>query len=380
MRVEYKIVHIFDDAIISNSTIELYKKIEGFSQTFAVITLPDIVNLGKVENDDSIIRLNYSSNLTNEIANLIESHDIVIFQALSFEKAKATVQKRFSSKVFIWGLWGYELYNLVDHFQPNTNNSYATEIINSSSFKQKIIDFYTYRWIYSRAIKKIDFCLFLLESDFNLLKKVVKTNARWYTSCYQTIENLFGETGPFEVTGNSILIGNSSTPSNRHSAVFKSLSTLDLTNEKIVVPLSYGDATYGKSVIAEGEILFKENFSPITTYMNLEQYIDHLKECSHVIFGHQRQQAFGTILMMVYAGSKVYLSTESPLYNWFKSKNVHIYSIETDLNRTDFANFPENLKKENKEIIGSLVSEETILDQLTTLLQDACQLFENKFR
>ena len=104
----------------------------------------------------------------------------------------------------------------------------------------------------------------------------------------------------------------------------------------------------------------------------------YLKECSHVIFGHQRQQGFGTILMMIYAGSKVYLSLESPLYNWFKSKNVNIYSIENDLNQADFANFPEDFKKENKEIISTLLSEATILNQLNTLLQDACQLFENK--
>ncbi len=378
--MEHKILHIFDDAIISKSTIELFKKIKGFKQSFAVITIPERVNLSEYYDDNSVYELSYSKNLSNDIISIIENYDIIIFQALSFEKAKAMLQKKFSSKVFIWGLWGYELYNVVDYYKPNLENSYSTEVIQTSSLKKKLIDFYTYYWIYSRAIKKIDICLFLLESDFKLLTNVVKTKAKWYTSCYQTIENLFGGSAPYEVNGNAILIGNSSTPSNRHSAIFKKLKDLDLADQKLVVPLSYGDLNYQQTVIREGEQIFKDAFSPITTYMNLEEYIGHLKECSHAIFGHKRQQAFGTLLMMLYAGSKVYLSLESPLYDWFKSKNVHIYSIEKDLNQVDFTNFPENLKKENKELIQILISETIILNQLDKMLQDACLLFEKKLK
>ena len=378
--VQCKILHIFDDAIISQSTINLFKKIEGFEQTFAAIIPSSIKKLGSINNEHSVIQLKNSGTLVNEIAALIEEHDIIIFQALSFEKAKSMLRKRFKTKVFIWGLWGYELYNVVNYFKPNSENAYSTEVRRESTIKQRIRDFYTYNWVYARAIRKIDICLFLLESDFKLLTQAVKTKANWYTSCYQTIENLFGNSAPFDVRGNAILIGNSSTPSNRHPYLFKKLKELDLSERKLLVPLSYGDLTYQKTVISEGEKLFDNSFSPITTFMNLDDYIDHLKECSHAIFGHKRQQAFGNILMMLYAGSKIYLSKENPLYAWFKSRNIHIYSIEEELNNVDFSYFPENLKNENKELINALISEKIILNQLNNLLTQARLLSEQKLK
>lgn len=113
--MECKILHIFDDAIISKSTIELFKKIKGFDQKFAVITSSNGNKLDNTSDSHSIILLKNGRSLADDIAAIIENYDIIIFQALSFEKAKAMLQKKFSSKVFIWGLWGYELYNVVDY-------------------------------------------------------------------------------------------------------------------------------------------------------------------------------------------------------------------------------------------------------------------------
>ena len=375
----YKIVHIFDDAIISKSTIELFQKLRGYNQTFAVVVLPNEADRVSQEiTDASIIQLKYNKNLTSQIKVLIETNDIIICQALSFEKSKAIISKKYRNKVFIWGLWGYDLYNFVNYTQKNPDNVFETTSTKNKKLKQQFLDFYTYRIIYTKAIQKIDICLFFLESDFHLLTSVINHKAAWHTSCYQTLDNLYGQSEPYEVTGNSILIGNSSTPSNRHKVIFESLQNINISDRKLVVPLSYGDLEYRKEIIEFGKNAYNSQFVPLLDYMSLNSYIDVLSKCSHVILGHKRQQGFGTILMMLLAGSKIYLSNESPLFKWLKSKKCNVFSIENDLENESFDNFDDVLKAENRQIISSIIAEDVILEQLNQLLDKAIKIAETR--
>lgn len=378
MQKESRILHIFDDELICRSTIELYKKLDQLDQKFIVISNSSEKWRQYFPNDSSVMTLPVSDDIHNRLSKEISNYDIIILQAFSVAKAKSILKSKFNDKVFIWALWGYGLYNIVNYFKPSDSELSTT--LAKKSLKQRLQDFYTYRIVYRRALKKIDLCVFLLEHDFNLLNQVVKHNAIWMTACYQTDENLFGQMGPFAVEGNDILIGNSSTPSNRHQFVFDKLSTADLGGSQLIAPLGYGDQTYKQRIIDLGNETFGEHFTPITELMELDAYQAMLSSCGHVIMAHERQQAFGTLLMMLLAGSKIYLSEKSPFFNWFTNMGVTIYSIEKGLSTEINQPLNEQLKRSNKQLIQEYLSLPKRLNAINTFLARAQEFQLNEER
>lgn len=370
------ILHIFDDEIISRSTIELLSKL-NYQQTFCVISNTPEKWMDLSLNSSELILIPISEHLQEHLAVEIQKCDIVFLQAFSLDKAKAILSKKFNDKVFIWALWGYALYNIVHHFDKTTDASITTKV-KEKGIVSKLKDIYTFRFIYKRAVKKLDICLFLLESDYQMLSGVINNKAEWMTACYQTRNNLFNGKEPTKINGNSILIGNSSTPSNRHNLIFDHLKNTDLQGREVIVPLSYGDDSTRKEVLAIGKELFDENFHPIVDFVPLEQYMQQLQGCSHVIMGHKRQQAFGSILMMLIAGSKVFLSNESPFLEWFRNLGVTIFELEKDISSEIQAALPETDQRRNKTILMDYLSEKNVLERLDKVMLRAKELHAKK--
>jgi hypothetical protein len=363
--INRRTIHIFDDAIIVNDTIELYKKTKIPNQIFYVISNSNEI-WGKTSSDVKMIP--HNNETPTKINSVLQDNDIVFMQALSYEKAKAIYKNTNPTIHFIWALWGYGLYNILD-YNLKQNNKYSTKTSSKKSIVDRLKEWYAFKIVYPKAIKKIKTCLFLLEADYNALKKVIPTKANWMTSCYQTLNNIFGETKEFSVTGNSILLGNSSTPSNNH---LKVLELIKLNkNQELIVPLSYGDKVYKKQVVQFGRQKFGDNFIPIIDFVPLKQYMNQLNNCQYTIMGHYRQQAFGTILMMILAGSKLFLSKFNPLYKWFKNKGVLVYSVEEELGKELNTPLSIQQKENNKKRLSSFMNETLVCEQLESIVENA---------
>ena len=83
-----------------------------------------------------------------------------------------------------------------------------------------------------------------------------------------------------------IVIGNSSTDSNRHLELFERIKHLDLTNVNLYCPLSYGEKEYRDEVIKRGYELFGNHFHPLTEYMMYEEYVQFLSTCDVGIYNN----------------------------------------------------------------------------------------------
>ena len=140
---------------------------------------------------------------------------------------------------------------------------------------------------------------------------------------------------------------------------------------KLITPLGYGDENYKDAVIKTGESLFGDQFVPILDFMELEEYQKMLSTCGHVIMAHERQQAFGTLLMMLLAGAKLYLSEKSPFYPWFKGMGVTLYSVETDLMKEITTPLSHEHRASNKAIISDYLSMSKRLKALQLVLERA---------
>jgi dTDP-N-acetylfucosamine:lipid II N-acetylfucosaminyltransferase len=378
MNHSIKILHIFDDEKITKPTIDLFRKLPEYDQTFAVLTNEPKKWQDSNPLETSVRLLADSSGSVGEMRDLIEKYDIIFLQALSYYKAKAINSSKLNKKVFIWGLWGYELYNIVNYFGKQENRYFNTFYKNKKSIGRKLRDFYTYKIVYKQAVKKIDICLFLLEKDFELLSKSIRHDAVWMTGCYQTIENIQGLHQNFKVHGNSILVGNSSTPSNKHEKVFEVLKNADINDRQIIVPLSYGDSEYRKIILNQGKDMFGGQFKPLTEFMDIDSYLEEIKSGSQVIMAHERQQAFGSIMTMLLGGAKVYLSEASPLYQWFKEMGVHIFSFENDLPDGLNKSLNEEEIERNKQILTGYLAEDSVLIRLKKVIETAIGISKKK--
>ena len=76
----------------------------------------------------------------------------------------------------------------------------------------------------------------------------------------------------------------------------------DLGKRKVVVPLSYGDKTYAKSIVEIGNKWLGKNFYPLLDYYSIENYNKLISGCSVVFMNHIRQQGMGNIAASLYHG------------------------------------------------------------------------------
>lgn len=142
-----------------------------------------------------------------------------------------------------------------------------------------------------------------------------------------------------------IVIGNSSTNSNRHLELFERIKHLDLTNVDLYCPLSYGEKEYRDRVIKQGYELFGNHFHPLTEYMKYEEYVQFLCTCDVGIYNNNRQQALGNINRMLDLGKKVYLP--AMLRDYCATYGYITYAVE-DIDHSsirDLLDFPlENVE------------------------------------
>ncbi|MGI6320696.1 MAG: TDP-N-acetylfucosamine:lipid II N-acetylfucosaminyltransferase [Bacteroidales bacterium] len=365
-----RILHIFNNDKIVKDTITLFNKVTEYKQSFIIIS-NDVEKIeGSYSDIENLELIEQNSELIEKLRRKIDGFDIVFLQALSYPKAKLLAKNKFKNTIFIWGLWGYELYNYV-YYKKRVER-------NSISFIQKLKDYYTFNIIYKRAFKKINYALFLLEYDYNLLKDNAKTKAKWLPGSYQTIEQINEHFPNFKVAGNSILVGNSSTSSNNHFLIFDKISSI--REKKIICPLNYGDLNYQREVIIAGNNIFNDDFFPLVEFLPLKDYLEIIKECGVTIFAHERQQAFGTIIQMLYAGSKVFLSNKSPLYGYCIDNGFYVYSVEDDLDINSAVPLEEALALKNREIATSVFSEKYVLERKVKMFKRLEQEFYEQSR
>ncbi|MBK7480393.1 MAG: hypothetical protein IPI69_12210 [Bacteroidales bacterium] len=96
-------------------------------------------------------------------------------------------------------------------------------------------------------------------------------------------------------------------------------------------------------------------------------YTRTLQSCGIAIMNHYRQQAVGNILMMIWLGSKVYLSPLSTLYTYLKRIGIKVFSIEQDLvsdNPEALINLSVEDANRNRIILREEFSEKAVVSRL----------------
>jgi hypothetical protein len=250
--------------------------------------------------------------------------------------------KRLLDKIY-WVVWGGDLYN--KHLNQNKN------------IKSKIFEI-----IRKKIIKDFGHIITCINGDYELIKLWYKSNAKFHYS-FMYLSNLYKEINieyePIKRDYHNILVGNSSSSTNNHIEAFEKIK--HLSNDKIFVPLSYGDLSYSNSVIKMGKYYFKNNFFPLTKFIGISDYYTFLASIDVAIFNHNRQEAIGNIITLLGFGKKVYIRNDITTFSFLKSLGIKTYSLDQDKELT-FIDY-ETLKK-NQEIIKKEFNVEKLKNDL----------------
>jgi len=314
----------------------------------------------------NITAANYFSQAYNEALNN-SSYDAVIVHYLDQHKAEAL--DRIDKKVKkVWFVWGADFYDQEMYkgnlFQPATkkilrkNNRIAKGNVVKRTirqlynlvFQRKGVQEFS-RQKYLSAIKSFDYYATVIPTESALLKELPDFNAHQVFFKYGAIDTMISNEMYVDRGNINVLVGNSNSSTSNHVDAFEIIKKLDNVHD-VVVPLSYGgDMLYKQAVINYGNELFGKRFKPLNDFMALSEYNEILKTCQIAIFNHERQQAVGNIIAMVYMGAKVFLSENSPVYKYLKAIGVKVFSIQTELNNENIHALSSEEIQQNRELV-----------------------------
>lgn len=321
-------------------------------------------------------------NKKSEIKSIVNNVDyqLIVVHALSSIWFN-TIENRPKHVKVVWIGWGYDYYDL---FSQNILLEKTDQCVNASDMHQNLI-----RYIYAKTLKplitnyrihkkrnvirQIDYFAPVLEEEYGLFEKALPNQKipEYISFNYGVLENDLVK--GFEnriITGNDILLGNSSSATCNHIEAFELLSVIDLQNKTVICPLSYGDVKYQKKICAIGNQNLQSNFKPLLDLLPIEEYISTVLSCGNVIMNHVRQQAVGNIVLMLYLGAKVFLRRENPVYQFLKQNNFIVYLID------DIKNNPMILDKrlsqeeieKNRARLRQFWSEDVIMNKTRNII------------
>lgn len=338
-----KIIHICQDEKFINSAIQQFEFSFPKSNSFYVVShLPDFVH---VKSEECVQHCNIED--LKAIAHTLDKSVLVVLHSLANTFYDFVLELPKENKV-IWLCFGFEIYNDVNFFKTKnlldtiTKNRFPeVKTLKKKKVKDLIRPYYrllnkslplSSREYKVKVLKRIDFLGSSFQEEFEFISSLIKQKKHFFDFWYYPLEQILDVSAPINLNKKNILIGNSGSNSGNHLDVFAQLKRYNLTAEKIVVPLNYGESKYIDVVVNEGNNQFSQKFQPLLQFLSLQEYNVILEEVGIAVFNNRRQQAVGNTIALLWMGAKVFLSKHNPFYDFLKRKGLNVYCYEIDLN------------------------------------------------
>lgn len=338
-----KIIHICQDEKFINSAIQQFEFSFPKSNIFHIVSqLPDFVH---VKSQECVQHCNVQDLKT--IAHTLDKSVLVVLHSLSDTFYDFVLQLPKENTV-IWLCFGFEIYNDPNFFKTKnlfdiiTKNKFPEFKISKKKKTKDLLRPY-YRLLNknlplssveykAKVLKRINFLGSSFKEEFESVCSLIKQKKLFFDFWYYPLEQILDVSATINLNKKNILVGNSGSSSGNHLDVFTQLKKYNLTAEKIVVPLNYGESKYIDVVVDEGNNQFSQKFQPLLKFLSLQEYNVILEGIGIAIFNNRRQQAVGNTIALLWMGAKVFLSKQNPLYHYLKRKGLNIYCYEIDLN------------------------------------------------
>lgn len=292
----------------------------------------------------------------------------------------------------VWFAWGFDIYGCMGSkplvpipnlIQPETKRLLWSSFDKQLKEKAKVLYKVTRNRELKKAVARVDYFSGIIPEEYDMMCSVPFFHAKQvdfrYSSPLANISlSMLDDEKP--VGGMDIMIGNSGDITNNHADIFNKLKKIELGERRIYVPLSYGeDKKYMSKIKSIGNDLWGDRFVALDDYVPYDEYRRIIGSCGFRIFGHERQQALGNIIMAFRDGCKVFLSDGSALYRHFVNMGVKVFTIQNDINPdclSDLLNDKETYENRKKTIEYSQTSAQKerlykLIDYLTKEVENA---------
>lgn len=362
-----KIIHIIPDSPFTDMLHRIFELTHPGKNEYLIIH--DSRRFKYIKEFEPKVVSKYSLLSKQYIKNVFKA-DIIVFHSLNSWNLRILDSLPSHIKT-IWIGWGFDYYDLIDlpQLKSRTKSISPSSTIENTNWLKSKIKSYIFPSKH-KVLSKIDIFSPVLYEDFELVKLSMPDFSPKYVSWnYGTLEDdlVKGFRGKY-IVGNNILLGNSASHTNNHLDAFDILEKINLSNRKVITPLSYGENDYKVLIAAEGRRRLGDNFEPLVEFIPIEEYIAKLQSCSIVIMNHLRQQAVGNIVIALYLGAKVFLDKRNPVYPFFINAGAHIYSID-DLRYELDTPLVESQIEKNREVLSSHWGREVIIEKTSNLIK-----------
>ncbi|CAK7001058.1 MAG: TDP-N-acetylfucosamine:lipid II N-acetylfucosaminyltransferase [Parabacteroides distasonis] len=318
--------------------IYFLKRMRCEDHLFVLITKTDIPELFEYENvlfkkDLSIEMLSY----------YVKEGYSVIFHSFPFSSIACLFLDRQMLNHVTWWVWGHDLYRknhvksgdlkgnkkLVYFLKLGMNVVYSPlmSILWSVALKRKLS--------HLRAI------VVNCGADEDFLRQKMGDSIKIFRSAYSVgYFNEDFERLPSQVSDSIIrvMIGHSAFEFLRHKVYLDKLSAYKNENLRIILPLSYGNMQYARSVADYAKDKFGDKVTVLSEGMDFISYAKLLKSIDVAIFDYEHQSALGNIYLLFLFGKKVYLSPTGVLYKSFLKEGIAVYDCK-EIGEVSFKNF-----------------------------------------
>lgn len=356
IRKMMKITHVINRDKFTKGYIEFMKLyMDEYCHCFIVENRREKL---AIKNQEKIYYIDNFSIISIELLDLLEESDLVIISGV-FNSIQLLIKlPNLIRKKTLLHFWGGDFYYY--------------------NRKAGIFDLHFILSKYRRRyyFKKCAGFIFLIEGEYEEFKKIFGLKKRYFIAPMPPDINrkniiLKNRKNVKKTDEVKILLGNSATATNHHKEIIDWLSVHKNHNMKIYVPLSYGDDTYRQKIISYGKEKLGKKFYPLTEFMSQERYIQFLSSIDIGVFNNDRQQAMGNILILLALGKKVYLRTDTPMWNRFVSDGYMIYPIQDNQNMDydEFTSFSMEEGIQNQKIFDAIENIEKPINKWTKIFE-----------
>lgn len=268
----------------------------------------------------------------------------IIVHCMSLNSAKFVLKAPKEIPV-LWSIFGIDLYNFIPSIRLNIYEPKTKIYLYGRSNLTKLIlilkAYYSFIFkssnkIQRRAIERITMYSTVIPTEKEIAKPYLPKNC-YYSKL--TVGHLpFISKKSIDIVNEKssnllqVYIGNSGNESSNHLDLINELMILDSSRFQINIQLSYGgNPNYIKDVEKEYRTKLKNKINVISHWMGKEEYYTMINAQNVFLFNSIRQQGVGAIIMAIWCGAKVFLNDKSPVFKYFISIGLKIFSIQRDL-------------------------------------------------
>jgi hypothetical protein len=325
-------LHIIGDEKFIDFAIEQFESVAQQQNQFVLLYEDELSEVKFIKHSDKVEQCRVGSKRYDEILSLTNSYKAIFIHYLDDLKIRF-INDCPTPVDIVWMFWGQDAQKVyVDRAYLPLTSRIVREIFGWNEYLWPYTNWirrlYLSRTTRGKAMKRVKYCAPIIKEEFHEMTNKLSLSYRHLEFNYGSIESNFKDVENNGLTGDDILVGNSSTITSNHSDVFMFLKRIGVKGRKIVVPLSYGNRRYRDLIVKMGMEMFGDSFVPIVNFLPLAKYNSILGSCGHVVMNHLRQQGLGNIQISLWRGSKVYMNESSILYRSLINKGYVIFKIQ----------------------------------------------------